>query len=109
MTSCPCGCGRFPKKGRTYAATGCSLRAMRRDPEKRERHLTNLRRAFLEKRIDRWAQPAWERIARLLEREGLALTRKQAAIIRYELAEVIRRAHQREYNTRLMRERKEAA
>jgi hypothetical protein len=96
---CPCGCGRTVRVGNRYAALGCSLVAMRADPARRARWHAASRLALLERRIDRWASPAWARIEAQLVADGVALTRRQAAVIRYELAEVVRRAAKCAYNT----------
>ena len=91
--TCPCGCDRAVKPGNTYAALGCSLRHCHRDPERAAARIARHRQAFAVRRLDRWAQPAYERLARGLQRDGLALTRRQQAIVKLALADAVAQAY----------------
>lgn len=91
--TCPCGCGGEVKPGNRWAQRGCTFRYGHASSVGTAKRLIRQRVAMANQRIDRWAQPAYERIRAGLEREGLTLTHRQRAVVMLALAEAVAQAH----------------
>lgn len=99
---CACGCGAIipPEKlkkhpQQRFASVGCGLRYRRQQPGFEEYRRRQQKRAMALQRLDRWAQPAYDKLQRTLNRRGDPLTRQQSVAIMIVLADVIRTAYRR--------------
>src|SRR5690606_31477301 len=74
--------------GKGYCSRSCAARACWHDrPDVRRRRLQGMRRERTQRRVDLWAQPAWERLARLVDVD--ALDRQVIGAIRLVLADAV--------------------
>ena len=84
--------------GKGYCCRPCAaLACWQERPDVRQKRLSGMRVARRLRRIDLWAQPAWEKFTRLVDIDGV--DRRVLAAVQIVLADAVTAAHKTGYRS----------